>query len=89
MPRAASPLQERRFITSGPLGKNLAALGRNQEAAAALRSGLNCDPEPDVETRLLVQLGSIIPSPEEKEALLRCAIARNGNLTAAAERGFQ
>lgn len=66
------------------LGTSLAALGRNQEAETALRSGLNCDPEPDVETRLLVQLGTIVQSPDEKQALLRRAIERNGNLTAAA-----
>jgi tetratricopeptide (TPR) repeat protein len=65
-------------------GKNLANLGRNVEGETAYRKGLACAVEPDVKTRLLVELGVTVSSPEEKTNLLQEATRLNGNLVAAA-----
>lgn len=65
-------------------GKNLAALGRPREAQDAYRQGLACAAEPDVRTRLLVELGVLVDDAKERDALLREAEVLGGNLTAAA-----
>ncbi len=65
-------------------GRNLAALGRKAEAQEAYRRGLACAAEPDVRTRLLVELAVSHPVGEERTRLLREAVALNGNLVAAA-----
>jgi tetratricopeptide (TPR) repeat protein len=66
------------------LGKNLARAGREAEARAALRAGLVADPDPDVRTRLLAELGTLTEDATEREALYREAVALNGHLVAAA-----
>ena len=65
-------------------GKNLKARNLPFQAQAALRRGLNCAEEPDVRTRLLVELATLVESAEEKRHLLRQAVELNGNLVAAA-----
>ncbi|WP_165253056.1 tetratricopeptide repeat protein [Paludisphaera soli] len=65
-------------------GKALAALGRPADARAALEAGLASDPEPDVKTRLLVDLAALTEDPAERAGLFREAIAVGGNLVAAA-----
>jgi tetratricopeptide (TPR) repeat protein len=65
-------------------GKNLARLGRSADAQAAYREGLARSPEPDVKTRLLVELGSVLDNPGKQTAMLEEARALNGNLVAAA-----
>jgi tetratricopeptide (TPR) repeat protein len=65
-------------------GRCLAALGRRPEAEAAYRRGLDCAEEPDTRTRLLVDLGCLLPPGEERDRLLREAVALGGNLVAAA-----
>jgi tetratricopeptide (TPR) repeat protein len=64
-------------------GKNLARLGRDEEARAAYQAGLACAAEPDVKTRLLVELGVVTQEPK-RTALFREAVALGGNLVAAA-----
>jgi tetratricopeptide (TPR) repeat protein len=61
-------------------GKNLAALKRLDEARAASRKGLACGDEPDVRTRLLVQLAVIERDEAEKTRLLREACGLRGHL---------
>ena len=65
------------------LGKNLRAQQQGKEAAAAYRVGLDCAEEPDVRTRLLVDLAAVIESVDERHDLLNEAVALNGNLVAA------
>jgi tetratricopeptide (TPR) repeat protein len=65
-------------------GKNLAVLGRRDEARAAYRKGLACHGDVDVRTRILVELGVSTEDAAERTALLREALALNGNLVAAA-----
>jgi tetratricopeptide (TPR) repeat protein len=65
-------------------GNALRALERQVEAEAAYRRGLRYAEEPDVKTRLLVSLGSMVSNPEEKRHLLRQAVELQGNLVAAA-----
>lgn len=65
-------------------GKNLASLGRRAEARAAYREGLECAEEPDVKTRLLVELGVLVDDLSERTALLQQAATLSGNLVAAA-----
>ncbi len=65
-------------------GKNLAALGRRGEAAAAYRSGLDRADEASVRTRLLVELGVLLEDARERSALLREARDLNGDLVAGA-----
>jgi len=66
------------------LGLSLRELGKNEEAEAALRGGLARAAEPDVRTRLLLQLALLVRSPEERRELLEEAVRQNGNLVAAA-----
>ncbi|AGA25100.1 hypothetical protein Sinac_0688 [Singulisphaera acidiphila DSM 18658] len=66
------------------LGQVAGALGYPQEAEAAYREGLTHAEEPDVRTRLLVQLGVLTRSEAEKDHLLREAEALEGNLVSAA-----
>jgi tetratricopeptide (TPR) repeat protein len=65
-------------------GKALRALGQAAAAEAAYRRGLACAEEPDVKTRLLVDLGALLDNRDEKRRLLEEAIALNGNLVAVA-----
>ncbi|MDC0668369.1 tetratricopeptide repeat protein [Nannocystis radixulma] len=65
-------------------GTQLARLGREAEAVAAFRDGLAGDGEPDVRSRLLVELATHCDGPQERAALLRDAQAPAGNLVAAA-----
>jgi tetratricopeptide (TPR) repeat protein len=66
------------------LGKNLALSGRGKDAQAAYRQGLACAAEPDIKTRLLVELGVLVDDLDERASLLREAQTLNGNLVAAA-----
>lgn len=66
------------------LGRSLADGGRPKDAESAYRQGLACVEDPDVKTRLLLNLGVVVKSPEERTRLLQEARALNGNLTAAA-----
>jgi tetratricopeptide (TPR) repeat protein len=63
---------------------NLGRLGRSQDAQEAYQQGLACGPEPDVKTRLLVELGVLVSDPAERVSLLREAEGLKGNLVAAA-----
>jgi tetratricopeptide (TPR) repeat protein len=65
-------------------GKYLLRTGRRPEAEAAFRRGLERVDEPDIRTRLLVDLASITTDDAEKRHLLEEAIALKGNLVAAA-----
>jgi tetratricopeptide (TPR) repeat protein len=65
-------------------GKSLLPLGREQDAQAAFRAGLEYADEPDVKTRLLVELAVLLEDGEERAELLREAQALNGNLMAGA-----
>lgn len=65
-------------------GRQLARLGRNAEARAALRDGLARDPEPDIRTRLLVQLALLVEDRAERTMLFEEAVRVDGNLVAAA-----
>jgi len=60
------------------------AAGRQDEAEAAYREGLTGAAEPDVHTRLLVQLGNCVPAGPERDGLLREAVELRGNLVASA-----
>ena len=66
------------------LGEAAGALGHHQEAEAAYREGLTHAEEPDVRTRLLVQLGVLTRSEAERDRLLREAEELEGNLVSAA-----
>ncbi|WP_434420928.1 tetratricopeptide repeat protein [Nannocystis pusilla] len=65
-------------------GKQLVQLGREAEAVAAFRAGLAGDGEPDVYSRLRVELANRCEDPQERAGLLRDAQAPGGNLIAAA-----
>jgi tetratricopeptide (TPR) repeat protein len=65
-------------------GKGLSAIQRTKDAEAAYRKGLACVEEPDIKTRLLLQLGTMMDSASEREQLLEQAVEVNGNLVAAA-----
>src|SRR5262249_13322410 len=65
-------------------GKVLKALGQAAQAAAAFRKGLLCVEESDSETRLLVELASVVSDETEKKRLLEQAVALQGNLVAVA-----
>lgn len=60
-------------------------MGQSQEAEATYRAGLTCAAEPDVKTRLLVELGIRAEDLRERAALLREARDLRGNLIAAAQ----
>jgi tetratricopeptide (TPR) repeat protein len=62
--------------------ESLAATEQVADAVTALRAGLAADPEPDVHTRLLVQLAQNTPDAAERRSLLDRAIELNGNLIA-------
>ena len=64
-------------------GRALEELGRGDDAFAAFGAGLACDPEPDIRTRLLVQLALLLDG-DQRAALLEEARALGGNLVAAA-----
>jgi tetratricopeptide (TPR) repeat protein len=66
------------------LGRNLALAGREADSRAALRAGLAADPDPDVRSRLLVELATLTDDAAERERLYREAVAVGGNLVAAA-----
>jgi tetratricopeptide (TPR) repeat protein len=66
------------------LGDALCKLRRTSEADDAYRRGLEIAEEPDVRTRLLAGLGSIVGDEAEKLRLLQEAIGLRGNLVAAA-----
>jgi len=65
-------------------GRYLLRLGRRGEAAAALRRGLELADEPDVRTRLLVELSAVAADEAERRKLLEEAAALKGNLVASA-----
>jgi tetratricopeptide (TPR) repeat protein len=67
------------------LGKCLAQTGRKADAQSAFRQGLACAAEPDVKSRLLVELGALTEDDQQRTSLLREAQALNGNLTATAQ----
>jgi tetratricopeptide (TPR) repeat protein len=66
------------------LAKNLRLTARPREAEAAARRGLAVAAEPDVRTRLLVELAAHLADGDEKRRLLQEAVDLNGNLVAAA-----
>ena len=65
-------------------GKILRATQRAKEAEAAYRFGLDVADEPDVRTRLLVDLAAVVDAADERRELLQEAVDLNGNLVAAA-----
>jgi tetratricopeptide (TPR) repeat protein len=65
-------------------GKSLLALGQRPAAEKVLRRGLDCAEEPDIKTRILVDLAAVVADAGEKRRLLEEAVALNGNLVAAA-----
>jgi tetratricopeptide (TPR) repeat protein len=69
-------------------GAALAASGRPVEAEAACRRGLSVAREPDVRTRLLVQLAQVLPAGDERTLLLKDARALRGNLVASATASY-
>jgi tetratricopeptide (TPR) repeat protein len=66
------------------LGKNLSRVGREMEARKALQAGLDANSDPDVRTRLLVEMGVLTTDRKERESILQEALALNGNLIAGA-----
>jgi tetratricopeptide (TPR) repeat protein len=65
-------------------GENLLAIGNREDAKATFQRGLSCAAEPDVETRLLVDLATLVEPKDAREQLLRQAVTLNGNLVSAA-----
>jgi tetratricopeptide (TPR) repeat protein len=65
-------------------GKSLRALNQASAAESAYREGLACAAEPDIQTRLLVDLAAVISDPAERHQLLEQAVALNGNILASA-----
>ena len=65
-------------------GRQLARLGRKDEALALLREGLARDPERDIRTRILVQLAILVEDKAERTKLFEEAARIDGNLVAAA-----
>jgi tetratricopeptide (TPR) repeat protein len=70
------------------LGENQAESGDRKAAETAYRKGLTCVEDPDLHTRLLLNLGILLGSKTEGIDLLRQAQALNGNLVAAAMAAF-
>jgi tetratricopeptide (TPR) repeat protein len=69
-------------------GRILGALGRPADAARAHRKGLSLPSDPDLRTRLLVSLASVIEAGDDRRRLLREASELRGNLVAAAQASF-
>jgi tetratricopeptide (TPR) repeat protein len=65
-------------------GRQLARVGRTEDARAALREGLARDPDIDIRTRILVQLALIVEDKAERTKLFEEAVRTDGNLVAAA-----
>ena len=65
-------------------GRQLARLGRPDDARASLREGLARDPDRDIRTRILVQLAILVDDPAERTALFEEAVRVDGNLVASA-----
>jgi tetratricopeptide (TPR) repeat protein len=65
-------------------GKVLKGLGQGRQAEAAFRKGLLCVEESDSQTRLLVEVASVVADEAEKKRLLEQAVTVNGNLVAVA-----
>lgn len=65
-------------------GKCLTGEGQRTAAEAAFRRGLELADEPDIETRLLVDLGGVVEDKAEKRRLLEAAVELHGNLLATA-----
>ncbi len=65
-------------------GDALSALGREREAEASYRRGLDLPSDPDIRTRLLVALANATTDPLERARSLHAAVDLAGNLTAAA-----
>lgn len=65
-------------------GRQLARLGRTEDARAALREGLARDPDIDIRTRLLVQLAILVEDKTERASLFEEAVRVDGNLVASA-----
>ena len=65
-------------------GRQLARLGRPDDARVALRDGLSRDPDRDIRTRILVQLAIITEDKAERTQLFEEAVRIDGNLVAAA-----
>jgi len=70
------------------LGENLSALGQQEAAETAYRNALECVKEPDLQTRLLLNLGTILRDKDEQIDLFQQAQKLNGNLVAAAMAAF-
>jgi hypothetical protein len=66
------------------LAENLRELGRSSEAEAHCRRGLEMAAEPDVKTRVLLELGAFPPLSERKRRYLQEAVGLNGNFAATA-----
>lgn len=66
------------------LGRRLVALGREGEAVGAFAEGLARAEEPDVRSRLLVELAALLPDSPERKERLREAMKPGGHLIAAA-----
>jgi len=64
-------------------GKSLRALNQGPAAEAAYREGLRHAQEPDIQTRLLVDLAVVVNDPAARRRLLEQAVTLNGNLLAA------
>lgn len=75
-------------LESAPLllyrARCLMRLGRVSESLPILRRALEIAAEPDIKTRVLVDLQMVVSDTAEKRDLLQQAIALNGNLAAAA-----
>src|SRR5262249_485298 len=65
-------------------GKNLKALNRADDAARALRRALAVADEPDLRTRVLVELAGVVSDKDEGRRLLQEAVSLDGNLVASA-----
>ena len=65
-------------------GDALRALGRSEEAASWYREGVLAAEEPDVCTRLLTALATVLEDPSERTQMLQRAAELRGNLVAAA-----
>lgn len=65
-------------------GKALVLLGRTADARTALLEGLAADPDPDVRTRLLVELAALTDDSSGRAGRYDEAVSVNGNLVAAA-----